>query len=97
MMEIEHSGQRLRRESAISWSQAMAVLLNVLPTSAAAGMLRHVDVVSFNVEGFDAPMSPQIPAPGPIPVGSSGASTKLSSSCSPSTGSDNEAVRSQFR
>ena len=56
MMAIDHSTTMWRHEPAIGWSQAIAGALNLLPTSVAAGMLKHVDVLASNVPGFGAPV-----------------------------------------
>jgi len=56
MVAIDHSCTTLRHEPAIGWSGAIAGALNLLPTSVAAGMLRHVDVLASNVPGFDVPV-----------------------------------------
>ena len=53
MLAIDHSCTILRHEPAVGWSSAIAGALNLLPTSVAGGMLRHVDVLASNVPGFD--------------------------------------------
>lgn len=56
MLAIDHSCTMIRHEQAIGWSAAIADALNLLPTSVASGMLRHVDVLASNVPGFDVPI-----------------------------------------
>ena len=56
MMEIDRTCTELRHEPAIGWTQAIAGVLNLLPTGVASGMLKHVDVLASNVPGFDAPV-----------------------------------------
>ncbi len=56
MISIDRSTTSLRHEPAIGWSEAIAGALNLLPTSVAGGMLKHVDVLASNVPGFDQPV-----------------------------------------
>ena len=56
MLAIDQSTTTWRHEPAIGWSEAIAGALNLLPTSIAVGMLKHVDVLASNVPGFGVPV-----------------------------------------
>jgi len=45
-----------RHEPALSHSDGIAAVLNLLPVGVTAGMLRHVDLLASNVPGFDVPV-----------------------------------------
>lgn len=53
MRQIDALCTRLRHERAVPHSDAIAGVLNVLPASVTGGMLKHVDVLSSNVPGFE--------------------------------------------
>jgi len=52
MTEIDERCVALRRDRALPYSNAVAGMLNLLPTSVSGGMLKHVDFVASNVPGF---------------------------------------------
>lgn len=56
MREIGRSSARLRHEPALPYSEAVAGVLNLLPTSFTGGMLKHVDFLASNVPGFPTPV-----------------------------------------
>ena len=45
-----------RDDRAVPWSNAIAGTLNLLPSSAVAGMLKHIDFVASNVPGIGVPL-----------------------------------------
>jgi WS/DGAT/MGAT family acyltransferase len=46
----------VRRDKALPFTTAVAGILNMLPPSATASMLKHVDFLASNVPGFDKPV-----------------------------------------
>lgn len=46
----------VRREPALPYSEAVAEVLNLLPTSVTGAMLKHVDFLASNVPGFPVPV-----------------------------------------
>jgi diacylglycerol O-acyltransferase len=52
MREIDSRCAALREDPAIPWSNAVAGVLNLLPSSITGGMLKHVDFLASNVPGF---------------------------------------------
>jgi len=54
--EISHRCQQLRHDPALSWTEEVAAVLNLLPSSITGGMLTHVDLLASNVPGFDLPV-----------------------------------------
>jgi WS/DGAT/MGAT family acyltransferase len=56
MHHIHDSCLTARHEPAISYTNAIAGVLNVLPRGVVGGMLKHVDFLASNVPGFDMPI-----------------------------------------
>jgi WS/DGAT/MGAT family acyltransferase len=52
MREIDDRAAALRADPAIPWSEAVAGVLNLLPVTITAGMLKHVDFLASNVPGM---------------------------------------------
>jgi diacylglycerol O-acyltransferase len=52
MREIDSLCSALREDRALPWSNAVAGVLNLLPSSITGGMLKHVDFLASNVPGF---------------------------------------------
>lgn len=50
--EVGETCHAQRREPALAFSNQVAALLNLLPTGAVGGMLKHVDLLASNVPGF---------------------------------------------
>ena len=46
----------MREEPALPYSEAVAGVLNLLPTAVTGGMLKHVDFLASNVPGFPKPV-----------------------------------------
>ena len=65
-VDLAEPGERLRligrrcrtarEDRAVPWSNAIAGILNLLPSSAVAGMLKHIDFVASNVPGIGVPL-----------------------------------------
>ncbi len=53
MREVHATTAEWRQEPAVEWTGGIAAALNLLPTTVSAGMLKHVDLVTSNVPGFD--------------------------------------------
>ncbi len=53
MLAVHATTSEWRQEPAVEWTGGIAAALNLLPTSVSAGMLKHVDLVTSNVPGFD--------------------------------------------
>ena len=56
MEAVGETAARLRAEPALPYSEAVAGLLNLLPTTVTGGMLKHIDFLASNVPGFPAPV-----------------------------------------
>lgn len=56
MQAVGATAARLRREKALPFSEAVAGILNLLPTSITGGMLKHIDFLASNVPGFPVPV-----------------------------------------
>lgn len=56
MREIHARCAGLRNDPALAWTDAVASVLQLLPSSITAGMLKHVDFVASNVPGFASPV-----------------------------------------
>lgn len=52
MQRIGATCSSVRREPALAFSEAVAEVLNLLPTSVTGAMLKHVDFLASNVPGF---------------------------------------------
>jgi len=52
MRAIDRRCTAVREDPAIPWSNAVAGVLNLLPSSVTGGMLKHVDFLASNVPGF---------------------------------------------
>lgn len=56
MRRIGRACAELRSDRAIPYASAIAGVLNLLPVDVTGAMLRHVDLLTSNVPGFDAPV-----------------------------------------
>ena len=56
MEEIDRRCRALREDRALPYTEAVAGVLNLLPISITAGMLKHVDFLASNVPGFSLPV-----------------------------------------
>ena len=56
MEEIDRRCRALRKDRALPYTEAVAGVLNLLPISITAGMLKHVDFLASNVPGFPVPV-----------------------------------------
>jgi WS/DGAT/MGAT family acyltransferase len=54
--EINRICGEIRDDAAIPYSNAVAGILNLLPSQVTGGMLKHVDFLASNVPGIDAPV-----------------------------------------
>lgn len=56
MRMIGRTCAAMREEPALPYSEAVAGVLNLLPTAVTGGMLKHVDFLASNVPGFPKPV-----------------------------------------
>jgi hypothetical protein len=54
--EIDRRCRELRDDPALAWTEGVAGLLNLLPSSITGGMLKHVDFLVSDVPGFADPV-----------------------------------------
>ena len=53
---IHQRCQQLRHDRALAWTEEVAAVLNLLPSSITGGMLKHIDFLASDVPGFDRPV-----------------------------------------
>jgi diacylglycerol O-acyltransferase len=56
MRDLDARCNELRHDRAIPWSDTVAGVLQLLPSSITGGMLKHVDFLASNVPGFTLPV-----------------------------------------